>query len=155
MVVVPAGTSGWDFALAQTIENHPPSEWDLPAIQVIIQQTADLIFDPQELALNGSFSWVKTQVKTVEQGRRILDLVRKVRDGRSVTTNEVLASLEPEPAAQAEPISQERQFIVTVAQPADPVSTVDFACTAISPALAIEQALQAHPGHELLMHFMI
>lgn len=141
------------LSLAQTIENHPPLEWDLPAIRQIISKTAARTFDPKDLTANGSFSWVNTAVVTVEQGRRVLALVRKVRSGNLVTTNEVLANLEPDPDVQSCNEGVAKRFVVMLAHPSSPAQIIESTCFAASAELAIQEISTSHPGYQVLMHF--
>ena len=140
-------------AVAYTIEDFMPEEWDSIALQDIIQKTASAHFDALDLSPAGTLAWMTTPVASVDQGRRILALIRKVRDGRRVTTNEVYASVQPDPADLLAP-GCVRKHIVILAVPDGRWTTINFECQATGAELAIEQAKLAHPSYELLMHFV-
>lgn len=139
--------------LAYVIEEHTPTEWDVIALQEIILRTVSTHFQPEDLGLDGPLAWMKTPVVSVPQGRRMLDLVRKVRTGRCVSTNEVSANLALDPAEETSEQAGTQQFVVVLDDRSERHSLTEFECTAPSAELAIEQAKSTHPSSEVLMHF--
>lgn len=139
-------------SVACTIENHVPAMWDLTAIQQIIQKTACKFFETEEL--NGRLSWMCTPIVSVDQGRRVLSLIRKQRSGVPVTPNEALAASTPEP--DETPVSDSdvlKRFHLVVAEAGEDGAVLEFECMAEDAEHAAEQANSAYPGSEVLMHF--
>lgn len=139
--------------LAYVIEEHTPTEWDVIALQEIILRTVSTYFQQEDIGLDGPLAWMKTPVVSVPQGRRMLDLVRKVRTGRRVSTNEVSANLALDPAEETSEQAGTQQFVVVLKDRSEQHSLTEFECTAPSAELAIGQAKSTHPSSEVLMHF--
>lgn len=152
-IAEPLGTNGFGFRLAEVIEDNTPTEWDLVAIQEIISESKDRFFDAQDLSVDGVLSWMATTVSCVAQGRRMLAMLRKVRDGIRVTTNEVSANLALDPQDQAPSVSDARRFVAVFADARQNGATFDFECSVSSSELAVVQAKAAFPDCDLLMHF--
>lgn len=141
------------FKLAEIIENNTPTEWDLASIREIINESKERFFEAQDIRFDGVFSWMSTPISSVPHGRRMLALMRKVRDGKRVTTNEVSANLAPDPQDQAPSDSDARRHVAVFADAKQNGETFDFECSATSPELAVERAKEAFPNCDLLMHF--
>ena len=151
ITVVPAVLQPQSHSIAYAIEHHVPAQWDVTALQEMIQNTVEKNFGTEDL--NGSLSWMKTKVDSIDQGRRLLKLLRKIRDGALCTDADVMHACAPEstpPMANADGL---HAFCVLVETQGEDAETLEFECQAEDSAHACEQALNAYPGCAVLMYF--
>ena len=152
VVAAPMGSQR-AYTAADTIEWQTPAEWDLPAIQEIVLQTAQQFFAGDELSSTGHLAWMLTPIESVPHGRRILGLIRKLRDGRTVTSSEIAASIASDPQELPAAGAGVQRFFVLLGSKSDHFDSIEFECEAPSFEQAKEQAAAQHPEYEALMHF--
>lgn len=77
--------------LAFSMESQLPQFWDVAALQAIATQLTSML-----AADRTPCPWMATEVVEVQQGRNLVELIRKQRRGFAPTPNEILAYLTPE-----------------------------------------------------------
>lgn len=151
VVVTPAAAQSQSYSIAYAIEHHVPAHWDVTALQGLVQSTVEKHFGAEDL--DGSLSWMKTKVESVDQGRRLLKLLRNIRDGGLYTDADVKQACAADatvPTVNAEGL---QAFCLLVETRGADAETLEFECLAEDPEHAHEQAESAYPGCKVLMHF--
>lgn len=82
-------TSQEQYEHAIEIENNIPENWDLVAIKEIIAGLIQRNFSSSEVATK--FGWMNKDILDVEQGRRLVRLIKKARASEPITSTEILA----------------------------------------------------------------
>ncbi len=82
-------TSQEQYEHAIEIENNIPENWDLVAIKEIIAGLIRRNFSSSEVTTK--FAWMENDVLDVEQGRRLVRLIKKARASEPITRTEILA----------------------------------------------------------------
>ena len=73
------------------IENNIPEFWDIVAIKEIIAGLISKNF--KSSVVSDKYNWMKTEIMDVDQGRRLVRLIKKIRSGKPVSTIEIKAIL--------------------------------------------------------------
>lgn len=153
LVVEPSGTlRNQSASVAYAIENYVPAHWDLESMREIIQSTVRQHFVPEDLA--SSLSWMNKPVQSVDQGRRLLTLIRKQRAGEIVTESQIETACMTLGVQSTEADGGSlKPFLLVFDEAGDDGETLEFQCQAEDPEHAVEQVENAYPGCKVLMYF--
>jgi len=80
-----------EYSHAIQIENNIPECWDFEAIKEIIVGLVGRNFKADDVDAN--FSWMKTEILDVDQGRRLIRLIKNVRAEKPVSSIQIKAVL--------------------------------------------------------------